>query len=190
MIENWTETTYIFPLDDKGNYLPIYVFDCDITSKELEETYASEKPRLIGETSNLMNNSYFACNNNLITYYNTIYVGLKTESKRAYLGAFKKVENEFFTITQLTPDNSGHFILKNNGKEIADFGYDTWGNSQEWFDGGRNGLNPQYRFTMFQFDYTGEKIIEYNGKQYTIYRTYNRSVDEIELYAELRKGNE
>ena len=62
--------------------------------------------------------------------------------------------------------------------------------SQEWFEGGRNGLNPQYRFTMFQFDYTGEKIIEYNGKQYTIYRTYNRSVDEIELYTELRKGNE
>lgn len=62
--------------------------------------------------------------------------------------------------------------------------------SQEWFEGGRNGLNPQYRFTMFQFDYTGEKIIEYNDKQYTIYRTYNRSVDEIELYTELRKGNE
>ena len=62
--------------------------------------------------------------------------------------------------------------------------------SQEWFEGGRNGLNPQYSFKRFQFDYTGEKIIEYNGKQYTIYRTYNRSVDEIELYTELRKGNE
>lgn len=63
-------------------------------------------------------------------------------------------------------------------------------NSQEWFEGGRNGLNPQYRFKMFQFDYLGEKIIEYNGVQYTIYRTYNRSVDEIELYTELKKGND
>lgn len=62
--------------------------------------------------------------------------------------------------------------------------------SQEWFEGGRNGLNPQYRFTMFSFDYNNEKIIEYQGKQYTIYRTYFRSVDEIELYVELRKGNE
>lgn len=62
--------------------------------------------------------------------------------------------------------------------------------SQEWFEGGRNGLNPQYRFKMFTFDYNNEKIIEYNGKQYTIYRTYFRSVDEIELYVELRKGNE
>ena len=61
---------------------------------------------------------------------------------------------------------------------------------REWFEGGRNGLNPQYRFTMFQFDYLGEKVIEYNGVQYTIYRTFIRGNDELELYCELRKGNE
>lgn len=66
----------------------------------------------------------------------------------------------------------------------------TSANQQEWFEGGRNGLNPQYRFTMFSFDYHNEKIIEYQGVQYTIYRTYYRSTDEIELYVELRKGNE
>lgn len=60
----------------------------------------------------------------------------------------------------------------------------------EWFEGGRNGLNPQYRFIMFSHDYNNEKVIEYNGTQYTIYRTFLRSTDEIELYAELRKGNE
>lgn len=63
-------------------------------------------------------------------------------------------------------------------------------NQQEWFEGGRNGLNPQYRFTMFTFDYHNEKIIEYKGTQYTIYRTYIRNIDEIELYVELRKGHE
>lgn len=62
--------------------------------------------------------------------------------------------------------------------------------SNEWFEGGRNGLNPQYRFAIFQFDYLGEKIVEYNGVQYTVYRTFNRSVDEVELYVELKKGNE
>ena len=60
----------------------------------------------------------------------------------------------------------------------------------EWYEGGRNGLNPQYRFTMFNYDYLGENIIEYQDKQYTVYRTYRKSVDEIELYTELRKGNE
>lgn len=61
--------------------------------------------------------------------------------------------------------------------------------SQEWFEGSRNGLNPQYRFTMFSHDYKGEKVIEYGGTNYTIYRTYNKTVDEIELYTELKKGN-
>lgn len=61
---------------------------------------------------------------------------------------------------------------------------------QEWFEGGRNGLNPQYRFTLFSHDYHGEQIIEYEGVHYTVYRTYLRSVDEIELYVEKRKGNE
>lgn len=60
----------------------------------------------------------------------------------------------------------------------------------EWFEGGRNGLNPQFRFIVFSHDYNNEKVIEYNGTQYTIYRTFLRSTDEIELYAELRKGNE
>lgn len=62
-------------------------------------------------------------------------------------------------------------------------------NSQEWFEGGRNGLNPEFRFTMFSHDYHGEQIIEYNDIQYTIYRTYIRKKDEIELYTIKRKGN-
>lgn len=61
--------------------------------------------------------------------------------------------------------------------------------SQEWFEGGRNGLNPAFRFTMFSYDYDGEKIVEYNGEQFTVYRTYLRKKDEIELYCEYRKGN-
>lgn len=61
---------------------------------------------------------------------------------------------------------------------------------QEWFEGGRNGLNPQYRFTMFQYDYKGEKIIEFNNVKYAIYRTYIKNNDLIELYAELKKGSE
>lgn len=62
-------------------------------------------------------------------------------------------------------------------------------NQNEWFEGGRNGLNPQYRFTMFAYDYSDEEIIEYNDVQYTIYRTYLRKGDLIELYTEKRKGN-
>lgn len=57
----------------------------------------------------------------------------------------------------------------------------------EFFEGGRNGLNPEYRFTMFAYDYQDERIVEYNGRLYAIYRTYQPRTDIIELYAE-RKG--
>lgn len=57
----------------------------------------------------------------------------------------------------------------------------------EFFDGGRNGLNPEYRFTLFYADYNDERTVEYKGKRYGIYRTYHARTDIIELYAE-RKG--
>ena len=57
----------------------------------------------------------------------------------------------------------------------------------EFFEAGRNGLNPQFKFVMFFADYDNEPIVEYNGQTYSVYRTYLRKDDNIELYVE-RKG--
>ena len=57
----------------------------------------------------------------------------------------------------------------------------------EFFEGGRNGLNPEYRFTMFFADYNNEPIVEYKGLRYAVYRTYLNKNDKLELYVE-RKG--
>ena len=58
----------------------------------------------------------------------------------------------------------------------------------EFFDAGRNGLNPEYVFTMFFGDYNGERIVEYNGKRYAVYRTYHARTDIIELYVQREGG--
>lgn len=58
----------------------------------------------------------------------------------------------------------------------------------EFFDGGRSGLNPEYKFTVFAGDYNGEDSCEYNGRRYGIYRTYHTDRDEVELYAERKSG--
>lgn len=74
----------------------------------------------------------------------------------------------------------------------------------EFFQGGRNGLNPQLVFSVFQGDYNGERIIEYQGVRYGVYRTYLGSKntyvgpntssrqelqsDYIELYVEKKVG--
>lgn len=58
----------------------------------------------------------------------------------------------------------------------------------EFFDGGRNGLNPEYEFDVFKGDYDGQRTVEYEGKRYGVYRTFEpEDSDYIELYVE-RKG--
>lgn len=57
----------------------------------------------------------------------------------------------------------------------------------EFFDGGRNGLNPEYQMTMFAADYEGEEIVKYEDKRYSVYRVYRTDNDYLELYVE-RKG--
>lgn len=62
--------------------------------------------------------------------------------------------------------------------------------ASEWYEGGRNGLNPEYRVRMFKYDYHGEDVLELNGKQYAIYRRYEDRGDVLDLYVERRKGQE
>lgn len=57
----------------------------------------------------------------------------------------------------------------------------------EFFASGREGLHPSYMFEVFYSDYDNEKILEYNGKRYGVYRTY-RVGDYIEIYAEETVG--
>lgn len=57
----------------------------------------------------------------------------------------------------------------------------------EFYEAGRNGLNPELVFRVFFADYDGEDTLIYNGRGYGIYRTYLGRNDIMELYAE-RKG--
>lgn len=60
--------------------------------------------------------------------------------------------------------------------------------ADEWFEGGRNGLNPELRFRMFVGDYQDEKIIRYGLAEYVIYRTYVTKNGVVELYCQKRQG--
>lgn len=59
---------------------------------------------------------------------------------------------------------------------------------REFFEGGRNGLNPEFVITMFAFDYAGEHTLEYMGRVFDIYRTYQGSDDKVELYVQRKQG--
>lgn len=128
-------------MDDK-NYLPIYVFNCDITSEELKKMYPgnSPQPQLAGSDGVDDSGSYFKVNNPLIHFYNTIYMGIKTDDDSIYhSGIFKNVENEYFKIEKLPSVGlyASYFTLKNDdGSQLAKFGVNTWGwggiNGSKW----------------------------------------------------------
>lgn len=59
----------------------------------------------------------------------------------------------------------------------------------EFFQAGRNGLNPSYTFSVFAGEYAGERLIEYNGARYAVYRTYHTpGTDYLELYVQREGG--
>lgn len=59
----------------------------------------------------------------------------------------------------------------------------------EFYSAGQQGLHPALVLDMFQGDYHGERIAEFRGKEYVIYRTYQRVEDDsIELYLEEKAG--
>ena len=67
------------------------------------------------------------------------------------------------------------------------YGYVDSVSANEFFEGGRNGLNPEFRFVMTELDYNDQTILIRNGQKYGIYRTYRPNNGTVELYAE-RKG--
>lgn len=60
--------------------------------------------------------------------------------------------------------------------------------SSQFYEAGRIGLHPDFVFIVFAGDYDGERICEYNGQRYEVYRTYHRTIDYIELYVQATVG--
>ena len=87
--------------------------------------------------------------------------------------------------TTYTKDKYGQAVATHTQKEV--FCERQSISRNEFFNAGRNGLNPQFVFTIFKGEYTGETVLEYNGLTYSVYRTYETDSDYIELYVE-RKG--
>lgn len=59
----------------------------------------------------------------------------------------------------------------------------------EYFSGGRIGLQPSLKATVYDFEYEEEPIVKFNGKLYSVYRTYAvNGSDRLELYLEERGG--
>lgn len=88
--------------------------------------------------------------------------------------------------TEITVDEYG--VPQNEVTETDVYARVESVSASEFFDAGQNGLKPEYRFTVSAWEYGDEEELSYNGRLYSIYRTYRSSLDLIELYAERKVG--
>ena len=60
----------------------------------------------------------------------------------------------------------------------------------EFYQAGMQGFKPEFRMLVWMSEYNDQEILEYKGKVYDVYRTYMRDDGRIELYVNIRKGDE
>lgn len=61
--------------------------------------------------------------------------------------------------------------------------------AKEFFDGGQNGLKPDKKFIVREFEYNEQNEIDFDGVRYSVYRTYSKEDGFVELYTEKKVGS-
>lgn len=92
---------------------------------------------------------------------------------------------KLISITQ-TKDKYGMPVKTESKTEI--FCRVTSVSGSEFNQASQNGIKPQWKFVIKSREYSGEKAVEFNGQKFAVYRTYQSSIDDLELYVEEREG--
>jgi len=58
----------------------------------------------------------------------------------------------------------------------------------EFFSAGQSGFKPEYKIVMWGFEYNNQEIIIMKEKNYSVYRTFLRDDERIELYVTSKVG--
>lgn len=93
--------------------------------------------------------------------------------------SLEKVTYKTDSLEQKVPDGKTTRDIFCNVKSIT---------RAEWANAAQRGLKPSYCVTIWADEYDGEVVAVYNGVRYSIYRTYQVSTEEIELYLERKAG--
>lgn len=94
---------------------------------------------------------------------------------------------ETATLVGATYSTDTYGVRRRTETTTAVYGYYDSVTANELFEGGRNGLNPEFRFVMTDLDYDGQTVLIRDSERYSVYRTYRPNNGTVELYCE-RKG--
>lgn len=59
----------------------------------------------------------------------------------------------------------------------------------EFYQAAQANIRPAVEFIVNADEFNGEPLVEWQGSQYSINRTYQRNLDEVELYLEQKVGD-
>lgn len=112
-----------------------------------------------------------------------------TEIIAKELGTWLVDRTEVLTLIQQSyePDEIGQMIAKETSRDILAAARSV--ELSELADAGKMGLNPAWKMEILPSDYHGEELAEYQGVRYSIYRTYRKNLELLELYLERRAGD-
>ena len=54
----------------------------------------------------------------------------------------------------------------------------------EFYQAQSTGLKPEIAFEIYSLEYNNEKLVRYNNKEYKVLRTYQKSIDKLEIILE------
>ena len=92
-------------------------------------------------------------------------------------------------IAIVTEKDSLNQVVEKTRTTATVFGEVSSVSQTEFFSGGRMGLQPSLKVTIYGFEYNDEPIVKWNGKLYSVYRTYAvNGSDKLELYLEEKGG--
>lgn len=84
-------------------------------------------------------------------------------------------------------DSLGQYV-KAGSQQTTVFAEVTSASQSEWSAAGLAGLKAEWRVTVWADEYRGATAAILDGVRYSIYRTYQRSEDRMELYLTRKAG--
>lgn len=85
-------------------------------------------------------------------------------------------------------DSLGEVTYSETSREV--YGSVTSSSQSEWFTAHRDDINSVAQLVIYSFEYQGETVVEMDGERLSVYRTFKRSIDKLELYLEKKAGTE
>lgn len=96
---------------------------------------------------------------------------------------------DFYLVTETKTTDSMGQVISTKSNEIC-VGKLKSVYEKEFYQAAQVGIRPSFVIETPSSNYNGQALIKYEGKEYSVYRTYLVGTDKIELYCQEKVGDQ